>query len=104
MSERPLKRESEYELLRAGARELDIALNAAAAAALLKLVDELELGNSQFNLTAIRDRLGMLRKHILDSLTLQHYLRGARIADIGTGAGFPGVAARHPQPRAATSP
>jgi 16S rRNA (guanine527-N7)-methyltransferase len=91
VSERPLKRESEYELLRAGARELGIPLDAAAAAALLKLVDELELGNSQFNLTAIRDRLGMLRKHLLDSLTLQHYLRGSRIADIGTGAGFPGL-------------
>jgi len=59
--------------------------------ALLKLVDQLELGNAQFNLTAIRDRLGMLRKHVLDSLTLQPFLRGARIADIGTGAGFPGL-------------
>ena len=86
-----MKRESEQELLGAGARELGIELNAAAAAALLKLVDELELGNSNFNLTAIRDRLGMLRKHVLDSLCMQPYLRGRRIADIGTGAGFPGL-------------
>ncbi|GAC1304396.1 MAG: 16S rRNA (guanine(527)-N(7))-methyltransferase RsmG [Steroidobacteraceae bacterium] len=86
-----MTRESELELLGAGARELRIALDARSAAALLKLVDELELGNSTFNLTAIRDRLGMLRKHVLDSLTLQSYLRGRRIADIGTGAGFPGL-------------
>jgi len=66
-------------------------LEAPRALALLRLVDELELGNAQFNLTAIRDRLGMLRKHVLDSLTLQPYLRGSRIADIGTGAGFPGL-------------
>lgn len=54
-------------------------------------MDELELGNSQFNLTAIRDRPGMLRKHVLDSLSVQPYLRGERVADVGTGAGFPGL-------------
>ncbi len=54
-------------------------------------MDELELGNAQFNLTAIRDRPGMLRKHVLDSLSLQPYLRGERLADVGTGAGFPGL-------------
>jgi 16S rRNA (guanine527-N7)-methyltransferase len=66
-------------------------LDSSAAESLLTLVDELEAANAQFNLTAIRDRPGMLRKHILDSLTLQPYLHGARVADIGTGAGFPGL-------------
>ena len=91
MSSPPLTRESEHQLLVAGAREIGIDLEASGAEALLKLVDELEVGNAQFNLTAIRDRLGMLRKHVLDSLSLQPYLRGIRIADIGTGAGFPGL-------------
>jgi 16S rRNA (guanine527-N7)-methyltransferase len=58
---------------------------------LLKLVDELERANAEFNLTAIRDRPGMLLKHVLDSLSVQPYLRGGRIADVGTGAGFPGL-------------
>lgn len=84
-------RESEHELLVAGACELGIALDARGAERLTCLVDELERGNAQFNLTAIRDRPGMLRKHVLDSLTLQPYLKGMRIADIGTGAGFPGL-------------
>jgi 16S rRNA (guanine527-N7)-methyltransferase len=84
-------RESESELLAAGAHEIGIALDASGAETLLKLVDELEAGNAQFNLTAIRDRSGMLRKHVLDSLSLQPYLRGNRVADIGTGAGFPGL-------------
>jgi len=68
-----------------------MSLNPSQSDALLRLVDELELGNAQFNLTAIRDRLGMLRKHVLDSLSLEPYLRGDRVADVGTGAGFPGL-------------
>ena len=86
-----MTRESEHELLAAGARDIGIALDADRCETLLKLVDELELGNALFNLTAIRDRPGMLRKHVLDSLSLQPYLRGNRVADIGTGAGFPGL-------------
>lgn len=84
-------RESEHELLAAGARDLGIALGSSHCETLLGLVDELELANAQFNLTAIRDRFGMLQKHVLDSLTLQPYLRGIRVADIGTGPGFPGL-------------
>jgi 16S rRNA (guanine527-N7)-methyltransferase len=83
--------ESQLELLASGARELGIDLRAADGAALLDLVGLLEAGNARFNLTAIRDRLGMLQKHVLDSLSLQRYLRGTRVADIGTGAGFPGL-------------
>jgi 16S rRNA (guanine527-N7)-methyltransferase len=82
---------NEREVLSAGAHELALPLDVAHVESLLKLVDELEAGNAQFNLTAIRDRQGMLRKHILDSLTVQPYLRGERIADVGTGAGFPGL-------------
>jgi 16S rRNA (guanine527-N7)-methyltransferase len=84
-------RAAELETLVSGARELGIELDPIRAETLLKLVDELELGNAQFNLTAIRDRPGMLRKHVLDSLSLQPYLRGTRLADVGTGAGFPGL-------------
>jgi 16S rRNA (guanine527-N7)-methyltransferase len=85
-------RSAELEVLAAGARELAIDLTPDGAETLLKLVDELEQGNAQFNLTAIRDRPGMLRKHVLDSLSVQPYLRGSRVADVGTGAGFPGLA------------
>src|SRR5258707_11237490 len=84
-------RAGELEMLPSGARTLGIELDPVRAETLLKLVDELEQGNAQFNLTAIRDRLGMLRKHVLDSMSLIPYLRGARIADVGTGAGFPGL-------------
>ena len=85
-------RNAERGLLASGARQLGIDLSESQAETLLRLVDELEQGNANFNLTAIRDRPGMLHKHILDSLSVQPYLRGERVADIGTGAGFPGLA------------
>lgn len=93
-------RDAERDLLASGARELGIDLGSRAET-LLKLVDELEQGNALFNLTAIRDRPGMLRKHVLDSLSLQPYLRGESVADVGTGAGFPGLvlAIANPQRR-----
>jgi 16S rRNA (guanine527-N7)-methyltransferase len=83
-------RDAERDLLVSGAKELGMELGAHAET-LLRLVDELEQANRQFNLTAIRDRPGMLRKHVLDSLSLQPYLLGTRLADVGTGAGFPGL-------------
>jgi 16S rRNA (guanine527-N7)-methyltransferase len=43
------------------------------------------------NLTAIRDRPSQLTKHVLDSLSVRPYLRGQRVADVGSGAGFPGI-------------
>jgi len=86
-----MTREEELTLLITGAADLGVPLDAARGAALLHLVDELEAGNAQFNLTAIRDRPGMLRKHVLDSLSLQPHLHGTRVADVGTGAGFPGL-------------
>jgi 16S rRNA (guanine527-N7)-methyltransferase len=85
-------RASELDLLAAGAKEIGVDLSVERAETLLRLVDELESANAQFNLTAIRDRPGMLHKHVLDSLSVQPYLRGARMADVGTGAGFPGLA------------
>ena len=75
----------------AGARELGIALEPAQTAALLRLIAELREWNERFNLTAITEPVDVVRKHLLDSLSLQPLLSGARIADVGTGAGFPGL-------------
>jgi 16S rRNA (guanine527-N7)-methyltransferase len=86
-----LTRRAERELIAAGCAALRLDPTPEQIERLLGLVDALERGNARFNLTAIRDRPGMLRKHVLDSLTLHDYLSGKRVADVGTGAGFPGL-------------
>ena len=58
---------------------------------LLRLLDELERWNRTYNLTAITKREDMVTHHLLDSLAVQPDLRGEAIADVGTGAGFPGL-------------
>lgn len=50
--------------------------------------------NTRFNLTAIRDPEEVHIKHFLDSLTCLLAMRDtplARLIDVGTGAGFPGI-------------
>ncbi len=48
--------------------------------------------NTRVNLTAITDPEGVAKKHFLDSLAAASYLKqNARVVDVGTGAGFPGV-------------
>jgi 16S rRNA (guanine527-N7)-methyltransferase len=70
---------------------LGVDLTPEAAARLLALTGELALWNQTHNLTAITQAQAMLTHHLLDSLAIQPDLAGTRIADAGTGAGFPGL-------------
>jgi 16S rRNA (guanine527-N7)-methyltransferase len=74
-----------------GARGLGLELSAEQEARLVAHLDLLDEWSSRMNLTAIRDRPAQLTKHLLDSLTVLPFLHGNRIADVGSGAGFPGV-------------
>ncbi len=59
------------------------------------LLDEVLRVNRQFNLTAVRQPDEAWTKHILDSLQglKTGFFEGARrVADVGAGAGFPGLA------------
>lgn len=49
--------------------------------------------NARHNLTAIRDETGIRIKHFLDSLTCLKIIDSppARLIDVGTGGGFPGI-------------
>lgn len=48
--------------------------------------------NNRINLTAITNPDEIILKHFIDSLTINSKItRGAKIVDVGTGAGFPGI-------------
>jgi 16S rRNA (guanine527-N7)-methyltransferase len=71
------------------------------AAQLGQYIEEIELFNPAYKLVGTRDRRELVVKHILDSLSplgaLTQLLeprklgRNARIADVGSGAGLPGI-------------
>jgi 16S rRNA (guanine527-N7)-methyltransferase len=77
--------------LRDGARALGLELDDSQVARLTSHLDLMDEWGQRMNLTAIRERGQQLTRHVLDSLTLGPYLRGERIADVGSGAGFPGI-------------
>ena len=64
---------------------------------LLAYLDLLHKWNQAYNLSAVRDPLQMVHQHLLDCLAalpaLDRQLQGreARILDVGSGAGLPGV-------------
>src|SRR5258708_19866634 len=73
------------------AAQLGVRIGAVQAGQLLQLLDELEQWNRAYNLTRITGRAAMIAGHLLDSLAASNELQGTRIADLGTGAGFPGL-------------
>jgi 16S rRNA (guanine527-N7)-methyltransferase len=73
------------------AGSLGVLLTPGSATSLLKLIDELAKWNAAYNLTAITRRDEMITHHLLDSLSVRPHLHGITVADVGTGAGFPGL-------------
>jgi len=74
-----------------GLEALGLALAPGQVQALLTLAAELADWNTRVNLTAITDPAEVVDKHLLDSLAVLPHMRGLKVADIGTGAGFPGL-------------
>jgi 16S rRNA (guanine527-N7)-methyltransferase len=84
------------ETLRAGLDELGLALADAQIAQLLAYLDLIAKWNKVYNLTAVRPK-EMLGQHLLDSLAAVGPLKRqlgdepAKLLDVGSGAGLPGV-------------
>lgn len=88
--------------LRQGAADLLLVLSDGQFTQLLDYLDLLQKWGRVYNLTAVRDPQDMLTHHLLDSLAVvaplgRHlaprdpHARDARLLDVGSGAGLPGV-------------
>jgi 16S rRNA (guanine527-N7)-methyltransferase len=84
-------RATQYARLRAGTAELGLAPTPAAFERLLDYVDLLTRWNAAYNLTAVRDPAEMIGRHLLDSLAVAPFVQGTTLADLGSGAGLPGI-------------
>jgi 16S rRNA (guanine527-N7)-methyltransferase len=86
-------------------KALNIVLSEQQAAQFVQYCDLLLVTNQRFNLTALRTEPEVLSLHFCDSLTLLDTLskhgpqnRALRVLDVGTGAGFPGLALKIARP------
>jgi 16S rRNA (guanine527-N7)-methyltransferase len=89
------------QVLREGLRELRLELDDSQVAQLLTYLAMIRKWTKVYNLTAVRDPAEMMTHHLLDSLSavppLTRQLKqmgleaGARLLDVGAGAGLPGV-------------
>jgi 16S rRNA (guanine527-N7)-methyltransferase len=87
------------ELLAEGIERLGLEVSGEARAAMLRHLELVREANRTTNLTRITDLGSMVRDHVLDALALLPALAraglsppaGARMLDVGTGAGFPGI-------------
>ena len=82
-------------VLARGAAALGVPLSPLQLDQFARYLTELEKWNRRINLTGTRDPLEIVIRHLLDSLAGERVLRDlvgeAEIADLGSGAGFPGL-------------
>ncbi|MDA0577513.1 MAG: 16S rRNA (guanine(527)-N(7))-methyltransferase RsmG [Verrucomicrobia bacterium] len=77
--------------LQSGLDALGLSLPAGAQDKLLDYLELLAKWNKTYNLTAIRDADKMISHHLLDSLAVLRHLPAGTLADVGSGAGLPGI-------------
>lgn len=81
-----------------GLAGMHLELAADAPARLLAYLELLAKWNRAYNLTAVRDPAEMVARHLLDSLAVLPFVHGTPLADIGSGAGLPGIPLAIAQP------
>lgn len=101
MSAAPGSKDDPRPALQAAAAQLSLTLDARQVEALVDFLGLLVRWNATYNLTAVRERPAMVAHHLLDALAVVPALRrqlasmgigdGARLLDVGSGGGLPGV-------------
>lgn len=88
------------DILESGFAELGLNLTDEAAARYETYFEYLEEKNKVINLTAISGRENVARLHFLDCAALLNFaeFKDKRVIDVGTGAGFPGLALKIADP------
>ncbi len=74
-----------------GIAALGIALPHEAPAQLLQYLALVKKWSQVYNLTAVRKPEAMLTQHLFDSLVVLPHMAGPHVADVGSGAGLPGI-------------
>ena len=78
-------------LLCEGAELMNISLSDKQIQQLLRYLSLILKWNRIYNLSAIRDPIESVKKHLLDSLSIIHFVQPGLLLDVGSGAGVPGI-------------
>ena len=94
VSRETCREEKQVQHLTKGCSELGIPLSAEIKGKICNYLQELIIWNRRINLISRQDTDNIALHHFLDSLSLLPHVEipmGAKMIDVGTGAGFPGV-------------
>lgn len=87
------------QLIKGAGQRAGLELDSASLEAVAFFIERLKEANRHVNLTAITDDEAIASLHLEDSWHLSsHIAPGSRLVDVGTGAGFPGLALRLVRP------
>lgn len=74
-----------------GIKKLSLDIDESKVEQLIRYLNLLIKWNKAYNLTAVRDPLEMVNRHLIDSLSIVPFVKGKRIIDVGSGPGLPGI-------------
>ena len=79
------------QIITSGIAELNLDASQTQIDQTLDYLSLLQKWNQSFNLVSSRNNLEIVERHILDSLSVNEYIDGEYILDMGSGAGLPGL-------------
>lgn len=80
-----------FTMLKAALKSNHINLDESQISKIDLFLQQLNLWNKAYNLTAITDPQEQIYKHIIDSLSIRDAIVGPNVCDVGTGPGLPGI-------------